>query len=278
MAKSRSAHHSINGFTYQFDKAIISILEAADSTPVTLEGIEDIDIGDNCVQCKYHATQTYSRSAIRSPILAFLSHYVATHPKPTYTLYAHFHDSASFVPIDLTELRLILRGYEKPLSLSDDELTTFLTYHFRYVPADNLDTQNATVIELLASRLSSTSTECQLYYYKNALYEVIRLARQPTNLARTTTRPHFLAVINQKHHLYSIWLCQIASQGDYVRYVKTSLDSAGALRLSLKVFLYIDNLLISQMGVPGFVSLCQAFLYRHYRLGFSSRTAMCLRR
>ncbi len=62
MSKSRSAHHTIAGYHYQFDKSILEILRAKPSAEITLEGVEDVDVEGQCIQCKYHATQRYTRA------------------------------------------------------------------------------------------------------------------------------------------------------------------------------------------------------------------------
>ena len=109
MAKSRSAHHTLAGYHYQFDKSILAILTAAGADlPVTLEGIEDIDVDDEAIQCKYHAAQKYTRSAIKKPLLAFLDHYSKSNTGLRYTLYAHFGRHNGFKSIDLDELKAIV--------------------------------------------------------------------------------------------------------------------------------------------------------------------------
>ena len=75
MSKTRSAHHTIAGYHYQFDKSILEILRARPTARIALENIEDVDVEGECIQCKYHAAQRYQPSAIRKPLLAFLKHY-----------------------------------------------------------------------------------------------------------------------------------------------------------------------------------------------------------
>jgi len=59
---SRVANYTIEGFLYQFNKTLLEILNSADDTELTVEGvIEDIDVkspsGVKAIQCKYHETQ-----------------------------------------------------------------------------------------------------------------------------------------------------------------------------------------------------------------------------
>ena len=54
-SRSRSAHHGIKGYLYQFIKTIESILQLKKNENLTVEGHEDIDIHGLCestlIQC-----------------------------------------------------------------------------------------------------------------------------------------------------------------------------------------------------------------------------------
>ncbi len=61
---SRTADYTIQGFLYQFNKTLLSIIEASDDAEIVVEGlIEDIDIHGplqtTAIQCKYHEGQRY---------------------------------------------------------------------------------------------------------------------------------------------------------------------------------------------------------------------------
>jgi hypothetical protein len=129
---TRSAHYSITGLQYQFDKSILEILNAPESERTHLEGIEDIDLSQEYIQCKYHSTQKYTRSTIREPIVQFLKHFVSSNRDKVYTLYAHFKDFSSFKVIDIPEIKAILADELSTLNLNDNELLFFLSNNFRF--------------------------------------------------------------------------------------------------------------------------------------------------
>lgn len=57
---NRAANATIKGYFYQFDFAILQLLQAIDEhAAITIEGVEDVDIEDvsseRYIQCKYYA-------------------------------------------------------------------------------------------------------------------------------------------------------------------------------------------------------------------------------
>lgn len=267
MGKSRSAHHALNGFHYQFDKSIIEILNDTSNSEIVLEGIEDIDVGDKAIQCKYHATQSYQRSKIRKPILAFLKHFKSTNTPLKYRLYAHFKENSNFQPIDLTELKSILGTDLASLNLKDTSLQRFLTRHFHYEKAVCIESQRKQVHAAIASALACGLSESELYFYSNALHEVIRLSRQETTEAKTTSRDAFISTINHRRTLFSIWLCQLRSEKQYANFVRDEMRSKDANAPSKSRMLWLDNRFVVNSGVSGIVKFCGALVERQYKLG-----------
>ena len=101
----RQANSTIKGYSYQFNKSILEILNADDTATITLEGvIEDIDIelpnSISTIQCKYHEDGKYTISSVAIPILEMLCHYqesVAIGKSISYTLYAYFEENVELV-------------------------------------------------------------------------------------------------------------------------------------------------------------------------------------
>ncbi|HEM3539548.1 TPA: hypothetical protein U1B50_001013, partial [Streptococcus suis] len=59
MVKTRSANETIKGYFYQFDTAILKLLEEENEDAIiVVEGVEDVDIekdnGSQFIQCKYY--------------------------------------------------------------------------------------------------------------------------------------------------------------------------------------------------------------------------------
>lgn len=267
MVSNRSAHHTIAGYHYQFDKSILDILRSHPNSPVELEAVEDVDVEGECIQVKYHATQKYTRSKIKKPLVAFLEHYRKTGGAKRYRLYAHFDDTSSFVDIDLSGLKAILGHDRTKLRLSDAKLKAFLTDHFECELADDLDTQQAAVLTELQRILSASSSDCMQYYYNNALCEVFRLARQPTLKGRTTTRTAFVKVIDQKSQVFARWLAELRGQRDYAKVVREGLKATDALRSAKSRFVFLADSLLEQASTGDIAAHCRTLADRFYELG-----------
>jgi len=127
MDASRSAHHAIAGYHYQFDKSLIEILNASDGAQVTLEGIEDIDLAAQLIQCKYHSGQKYTPSRVKSPLVQFITHYAGSSTRSrVYTLYAHFREGAIPTAFSPAEFKALVGDPLRHLGLTETELATFL--------------------------------------------------------------------------------------------------------------------------------------------------------
>jgi hypothetical protein len=243
MTMSRSAHHTLNGYKYQFDKAIIALSEARDDEPVGMEGIEDIDVGTGeLIQCKYHATQRYFPSAIRKPIIEFLKHfsaYVGTPPK--YTLYAHFAENAPAAALTAADIKLILGNDDEGKAFSLAQIETFASEHLRFVLGPEIDEQTKQAQQRIRHKLSCSQVDCEFYFYSNALALILNLSRQPTAALRTITPRKFFQQINRRQLLLDHWLSQLQSAEDYVRYCSKRLHTRRSLTASKERYLVLSD-------------------------------------
>lgn len=274
MVRSRSASHTIAGYHYQFDKSLIEILKAGDTEMVTLEGIEDIDLSAESIQCKYHASQKYFPSKIKAPLLEFLTHFSQNSERITYTLYTHFQEGSAPPSFTLTEAKTILGTSLDPLGLSDSDLESFLQNQLRCIAARNIDEQRKEVLSAIGSALDCTPLEAEDYFYGNALHEVIRLSRQPTISSRQINRQHFVSKINRKRRLFSHWLRQLQGEQDYQRYVRAALRSRQALLPTKHKYFFIHESLIKKSTVQGVITLCGFLVNRFFRLNYALRDAV----
>ena len=275
METSRSAHHSIAGYAYQFDKSLIEILGAAEGVTVTLEGIEDIDVGEESIQCKYYSSQTYAPSRIRSALFQFLAHYAGSSSRNfVYTLYAHFNQGVMPAAFSLSEFRLHFGDYHRGLSLTDDDLSKFLADHLRCIAARAFDEQRVDALNALRGFFSCTRHEAEDYFYANGLHEIIRLSRQPSVEARSITRAQFGAAINKKCRLFSLWLFQLKGERDYLKHVRKGLNSMNALSPSKDKHFLLTQAFAERSGIDGMSDLCSFLVDRFYQLQRALRDAV----
>jgi len=109
MSKNRSAEATIAGYLYQFDNAILRILNSDESDSVIIEGIEDIDIENpekikEVFQLKYYSGTDYSPSSISDPIQQMLKHFKLVEQgeqlPANYYLIAHFKSNIDSLKVD----------------------------------------------------------------------------------------------------------------------------------------------------------------------------------
>jgi len=273
MTASRSATHTIAGYHYQFDKSLIEILGSQNEDPIKLEGIEDIDLESELIQCKYHSAQKYTPSKIKSPLLAFATHFSKYRGTTIYTLYAYFREGSLPTSLTVGELKTILGIALDELAIDEDDLNKFVTGCLRIVPAGDFDAQREQAIETICAALNCANDEAIEYYYGNALHEIMRLSRQSDETLRITTRAAFIATINRKARLYSIWTQQIAGEKEYHTFVRKKLQSHDALSASKRKMFYLNSSVVTNSGVTGVSTLCEFLVKRFFQVGHSLITS-----
>ena len=124
----RSAHATIKGYFYQFDKTILELLEATSpDSSIVVEGIEDIDLTDgsaeSLIQCKYYEGTEYVHSVIKDAIIHMLRHFWASGCPAGQTLryrvYGHYKSGQEKLPatLDLAFIKKHFFSYkEKDIS------------------------------------------------------------------------------------------------------------------------------------------------------------------
>ncbi len=275
MDASRSAHHTIAGYHYQFDKSLIEILNTTAAARVTLEGIEDIDLSAQTIQCKYHSSQRYAPSRVRSPLLQFIKHYAGSRDRNlVYTLYAHFKEGAAPRTFSLGEFKALIGDALHGLGLSDSELATFLSDHLSCVQARDIEQQHDEALAALCSALNCALHDARDYFYGNALHEIIRLSRQSSVASRSTTKAAFLSVINKKCRLFSLWLLQLKGERNYQRHVRDTLLRSECLSPTKRKHFLLHRALAERSGVRGLETLCYFLIDRFFKVGTALSNAV----
>ncbi|WP_456010691.1 helicase HerA domain-containing protein [Clostridium butyricum] len=137
----RSAEATIAGYLYQFDKSIIEILKREnDEDNVTIEGIEDIDIGgeeinSTSIQVKYYEGSEYNHSIIAEAIRYLFYNYIdylnGKCERRYYYLYGYYSSGQDKLKVDNNFIIQDNEG-KKAIDILKD---SFLTYR----PKNGLD-------------------------------------------------------------------------------------------------------------------------------------------
>ena len=221
----RTAIDTIKGYFYQFDYAIVKLLElTVDADTIIVEGIEDVDINtateETAVQCKYYAKTEYNHSVIAKPIRLMLDHYKevknGNKQKINYKLYGYFESGQSklTIPIDTIFLKSHFLTYTKKdvkhyhhneLALSDIELDAFLSLLTIDISALEYQSQLSKISTLLMQQFGCNAFEAEHFYYNNALKVIKDIAVEGDVSKREISKSEFITKINFKKILFNGW-------------------------------------------------------------------------
>lgn len=272
MTNNRSAHYTIEGYYYQFDFSILSILN---SDEITVEGIEDVDLKGERVQVKYHSTQKYTPSKIKKPLLEFLKHYQKKQNGNRYKLYAHFSDVSSYKPLDFDAIVKIIGSKEKSrLTLNDRQIQKFLDSNFEYIQAEDIQKQREKVYTTIEKTLNASRKEVEDYYYPRALHTIIELSIKRTKSARTISHTDFILEIDRKAVLFSHWLSMLKGEESYIKYTRMELSRYGALQQEKNKCFFIGHDIIKIKRPIDIAVFCKRLIDIHYCLGKSLYNAI----
>lgn len=221
----RTAIDTIKGYFYQFDYAILKLLELSkDSDTIILEGIEDVDIEtaneETAVQCKYYAKTEYNHSKISKPIRLMLNHYAdvkkGSIKRISYKLYGYFESGQAklSLPINLIFLKenfltytekKIKKYHYNDLGLSDTDLNDFLSLLTIEITALSYEEQLTKTFSLLKKQFGCNEFESEHFFYNNAL-KVIKDISVDSNISnRKISKSDFIKRIDKSQILFNEW-------------------------------------------------------------------------
>lgn len=223
--KERTAIDTIKGYFYQFDFAIVKLLELGkDTETIVIEGIEDIDINtatdETAIQCKYHAKKEYNHSVIAKPIRLMLDHYKevinGVKKQINYKLYGYFQSGQAklTLPIDSTFLKDHFLTYTEnkvkqyhhiKLNLTDAELDGFISLLEININASEYQSQVSKISSLLINQFACKAFEAEHFFYNNALKVIKELSIEDDVKKRKISKSEFLKKIDFKRVLFNEW-------------------------------------------------------------------------
>lgn len=221
----RTAIDTIKGYFYQFDYAILRLLELKrDTDTIFVERIEDVDVvtatEETAIQCKYYAKTEYNHSVIAKPIRLMLDHYKevinGSKQKINYKLYGYFQSGQTKLTLPINSIFLkehfltytenkVKRFHHQELLLTDAQLDDFISLLQINVSALKYEEQIAAIIKLFIKCFSCKPFEAEHFFYNNALKVIKDTAVQPDEHKREISKANFLERINFKKVLFNEW-------------------------------------------------------------------------
>ena len=253
MSKSRAAISTIKGYFYQFDKAILEILEQSNETDmVTIEGVEDIDIENsderNFIQCKYYEKTDFDNSIIRKPIQLMFRHYLENRTDPkdknfTYRLYGYYNKGhEKLLELTTENLRTYFLDFSKygvidesgnsnyqiknkkgevifEETVEDDDIEDFKNHLFIDIKADSYENQIEKIKSKIQNDLSDYSEEDIELIYFNALKIIKDLACEHNIEKRQISKKEFWDRIKTKNYYFERWMSELLEWKNYKKII-----------------------------------------------------------
>lgn len=159
-------YYAIKGFSFQYDKTIIHILERDNETElVEIEVEEDLSDSNFIIQVKYKEKANYYNSSIKEPVCKLLEKY--NHDKRNPVLYSFFKDKApEEKKLSIEELNAIIGNGEirnKKYDFDDDLKNEFIQ-DFKLIFTKKYYEQLIEVIRKIKDVFDCSEDEALIYY------------------------------------------------------------------------------------------------------------------
>ena len=274
---TRSASDSLRGYSYQFHESIVRLLDTPnDEDVMVLEGVEDIDLENECVQVKYLSSKKLLPSSVQKPVSLMLEDYVCNHAQrqdTTYKIYAYFGDASGdggFLDNDqfyndCAETLIADKG--KDISEISNEMLQEFRGKFILEVGNSFEDQVKSVKQKLSEVFGAPDKETDLYFYPNAMSLVLSLSIQSDETARAISKKDFLSSINQKKILFGIWQKLEKGKEAFLSDIKKALAS-GDFRSNKERLIFLDaNYLGRDTTGYGGLQLILSLIDKHSLIG-----------
>jgi len=225
-----------------------------DDDLVVLEGIEDIDLENECVQVKYLASKKLLPSSLKKPATLMLEDYVCNHSQrqdKTYKIYAYFGDDSGdgdFLKKDDFYndcAESLIADKKKDISAISDEIRKEFRSKFVLEVGKNFEDHEKSAKQKLMDALSVSDKETSLYFYPNAMNLILHHSIQSDEGGRTILKKDFLSSINNKKFLFGIWQKLEIGKEAFLSKIKKTLNK-GDFRSNKERLVFIDTVFLNR--------------------------------
>lgn len=285
---ARTADYTIQGFLYQFNKALLAVLQGADDAVITVEGIvEDIEVVADglieAIQCKYHESNTaFTFSAVYKPLLQMMQHfYKNPEAKITYVLFAHFPGlAANDLKVDKQVLQDALESKnEKYKTYIEDvkgkiDLDAFLL-HLKTPVGPSYDV----LVQEVHAHLEASGfpqADIEILVYPNAIQAIASLSIQHNVAERQITKKALLADLNTiKKTAISHWTLGLKNRQAILAARKKQLKANLAKNSRLRYFV-LDAESLEDFDSQIVLFIGDYLEKYHFKLAHSCTPTFCL--
>jgi len=229
-------YYAIKGFSYQFDKTVLEILNSTDiNKRFYLEQIQDINDDSQVIQVKFKETQTYAHIKIREPIIQLIDEFKNDKSKD-YILYAYFKDKKeNQESVDIATLNNILQkstgksDESKKINSKIDSITDNLKNEFiskfKLYFAPEYDSQFTKVIQKIEEhKICNGSKEVAIFFYANIseyLKNIVIIQKNP-KMRYCTQKEIWDFLTNGKKLIFNSSFLEYQGEKEYLKYLKNN--------------------------------------------------------
>jgi hypothetical protein len=223
-------YYAIKGFAFQIDKSILEILNADETSSISIEEIQDLSSDGFVMQIKYKETANFIPSKIKEPILQLLKEFQNSKNR-NYYLYAHFNkldDYKNFTEndkINIDNLNQILGNRKDDFETKDKE--SFISKFFLDFAPD-FQTQFLEVIQKLKNKFNLNNDDEAIFYYSIICHFLQNLiVSNKEKKDRECTQKTLLEYVNKnKKIIFTSAFKDYKGESDFIKFVKDNFVKA----------------------------------------------------
>jgi hypothetical protein len=234
--EQNGGYYAIKGFTYQFDKSLLEILNNQ-TQDVELEQIQDIGLNNFYIQVKYKETQNYADSKIKPAVLQLLKCFLDNKNKK-FRLYCYFKDRSSQI-ITLTETQLDQILSSDSGQYTQDDKKAFID-NFTLEFSSNFEKQFSDLIKLIKTSFQLKSEEEATTYHAIFKANLFDVAIKKNPKLRTINFTKLKGVINSKEKIiFDVAYCKYLKTERYLKFIKKEYFTFKKLNIPNKERLFV---------------------------------------
>lgn len=215
--KTDGGYYAIKGFTYQFDKTLLEIIENPDQN-IEIEQIQDIGLQRYYIQVKHKESQIYSSSKIRKALIQIINCFICD-KRNSFSLYCYFRNKvAKKKKLTLIELDGIL-STDKGIFNQKDKRDFINKFTLEF--ADNFDKQFELLIKKIKNCFKLKNDEEAILYHAVFMANLLEIAIKKNPKKRIISYDELKTLATQKEKIiFDIAYCKFLSETKYLSYLK----------------------------------------------------------
>ena len=233
---SEGGYYALKGFTYQFDKSLIEVLNNSDKN-IEVEQTQDIGLSTHYIQVKHKESQTYSPSKIRKAMVQLLKNFIAD-KQNSFELYCYFRDKApESKSLTLVELDIILSAEKNTFEQKDKQ--DFIN-KFTLIFSENFEEQFKLLISKIKSDFRLKNEEQAIEYHARFRAYLLEIATKKNKKKRTINLDQLKKVANQNEKIiFDFAYCKFLKERRYFSYLKKEYFTFKKLNIANKERLFV---------------------------------------